>query len=216
MNKNVFKVTILYILFLLCFFVIDYFNILNSISANFNYNFLGVIISASTTIYLFCVTYYLIDKKISDNESEKKINKQNALYIMLSETYSLCKESIDLYANNELLMKYAIKKVDFDQVNNPFIEQQKAYPFRYDNKILELVSDGVVDNKILKQYIEIKKSFNAYINSKTMLLAMEVKKGVKHDNIRDLKETISDIENSLCANLDRVINEINKNVKEIK
>ena len=216
MNKRVLRITVFYIILLVSIFVIDYFNMFSFVTLKLNYNYLSIFIGTLTTIYLFLVTYYLIDKRISDNEKEKKLNKENALYIMLNETYSACKDTVELYAKNSQLMEYIVKKIDFDDINNPFLENQKTYPFKYDYKILDLVSDGMVDRKILEQYISVKNKFSQYTNAKFTLFALKAKKNVSNDEVKDMIESIAFIEKEFISELDGAIESVNINLENIK
>lgn len=216
MNRRVLRITIFYIILMVSIFVIDYFNIFSFVTLKLNYNYLSIFTGTLTTIYLFLVTYYLIDKRISDNEKEKKLNKENALYIMLNETYCACKDTVELYAKNSQLMEYIVKKIDFDDINNPFLENQKTYPFKYDYKILDLVSDGMVDREILEQYISVKNKFSQYTNAKFTLFALKTKKNVSNDEVRDMIESITFIEKEFISELDRAIENVNINLENIK
>ncbi len=214
MNKKVLFVTIVYIAVLLLILGIDYYNVLSFITSKLNYNYLSIFIGTITTIYLFWITYYLIDKKISDNEKEKKNNKQNALLLMLSETYKSCEDSLKTFNDDIMLIKYIVPKVDFNATIDPFIEQQKSYVFKYDNKILELVSDGVVDKKILKQYINIRDTFGHYINMKVTLFDIDSPKYNGDKKVENARKEFALFEKKLKTDLAIAVDEITNRTKE--
>ena len=214
MNKKVLFITIVYIAILLVMLGIDYYNVLYFISSKLNYNYLSILVGAITTIYLFWITYYLIDKKISDNEKEKRNNKQNAMLLMLSETYKNCEDSLKTFNDDMMLIKYIVPKVDFNATIDPFIEQQKSFVFKYDSKILELVSNGIVDKKVLKQYINIRDTFSHYINMKVTLFDIDSPKYNGDEKVENARKEFSLFEKKLKRDLAIAIEEIANRMKE--
>lgn len=202
MNKKVWCLTFIYISVLLIILAIDYCNILSFITLKLNYNYLSIIVGTITTIYLFWITYYLIDKRISDNEKEKKKNKKSALYIMLSETYKKCNEVFILFNDDTTLTKYIVPKVDFNKIIDPFIEQQKNNVFKYNSKILELVSDGIVDRETLEQYINIKETFSNYISLKVTLFDVNLPKYKGNVRVKSAKKELDLREKKLKKDLE--------------
>ena len=130
MKNRVLIVTLIYIFLLSMIVLFDYFNTFSFITKKLNYNCLSIIINSLTTIYLFLVTYYLIDKRLTDIENEKKKNKEMSLYIMLKETYISCRDSIELYCDDDVLIKSIVPKVNFNVIDDPFIESQKNRNFK--------------------------------------------------------------------------------------
>ena len=205
MNKKVMLISLLYVICIVFLLIIDIYNLLSFITLKMNFEYLSIAIDTITAIYLFWVAYYLINKKISDSEFERKINKQNSLYVMLYETYDECNKSIELFKNEEILIKYIVPKVDFHNTMDPFIERQKSFVFKYDDKILDFVSDGVVEKNILKEYINIKQLFSQYINMKIAFYDIN---SPKYNNNEDAKETrfeINKIEKKIKLNVKKAL-----------
>ena len=79
------KVIVTIIIFLAVSFIIlflDFSNILYFISKNFNYDFLSIFIPNIVLIFIFLITYFLIDKRNMEKEEKISNNQQNVLNIM--------------------------------------------------------------------------------------------------------------------------------------
>ena len=133
---------------------------------------------------------------------------------MLSETYKNCEDSLKTFNDDMMLIKYIVPKVDFNATIDPFIEQQKSFVFKYDNKILELVSDGVVDKKVLKQYINIRDTFSHYINMKVTLFDIDSPKYNGDEKVENARKEFSLFEEKLKRDLAIAIEEIVNRMKE--
>ena len=205
MNKKVFLITSLYMIAILLFLLFDFHNFLSFITYKLNSEYLNIFIESITAVYLFLIAYYLIDKRISDNEAEKKTNKQNALCVMLYETYDECYKSIDLFKNDVILTKYIVPKVDFNNTIDPFIERQKTYVFKYDDKILDFVSDGVVEKDILREYIDIKQLFSQYINMKITLFDINSSKYNDNENAKEARLELKKLEQEITLKVTKAI-----------
>ena len=212
MKNKVVYVTLIYFISLCLILLIDYFNFLSFITSKLNHNYLSIIVNSLTTIYLFFITYYLIDKRLTDNENEKKKNKKMALNIMLKETYNSCKESIELYCDDCVLTKSIVPKVDFNIIEDPFIESQKNKNFIYDSKIMELVSDGIMSKDELKQYLEIKNDFASFINLKVTLFDIKSVDIKKNHRALVAKNSLDNLEKKLRLNIDNALKKVNKNI----
>lgn len=158
-NKKLVKIIVIYILIIVVFILFDYFNVLHFITSQMNSNYFSILINTLTTIFLFILSYILINKKINESETNQKNNKEASLLIMLKETYDDCYESVEFFCNESTLKKYIVPKVDFNSTKDTFLEFQFDRVFKYDLKILDMVSDGIVDKETLKQYLSIKKIF---------------------------------------------------------
>lgn len=72
---------------------------------------------------------------------------------MLDETYKACTELLEFFCDEKTLKKYIVPKVDFNSANDSFLEFQMNRVFKYNIKILEIVSDGIVNkNTIISRY----------------------------------------------------------------
>ncbi len=206
MNKKVLLITLLYVNVIFLFLLFDFFNLFSQITIKFNSDYLSIFIGSTTTIYLFWLAYYLIDKKISDSENERKNNKQNALYFMLYETYDECSKSIELFKDNVFLTKYIIPKVDFNNTSDPFIERQKSYVFRYDDKILEFVSAGIVEKSLLMEYIKVKQLFSQYVNMKITLFDVYSSKYNGDKKVETARLELKKLENEVTTTVTKAFN----------
>ena len=215
--KKITKIVLIcvgYLLLIGIYGFLDYKNVFNSFSFNFNSNFLGVFISALTSIFIFIVSYILIDRRISDNENAKKHNREISLYLMLDDTYFNCKEAYKIFNNNELLTKYIVPKVKKDKINDEFLEFQKNRLFKYDSKIMDLVSVGIVDQTSLKLYLSIKNDMIAFMNMEVALYDINSLRWQGNDKALKAKKELDSLNKKLGKNLDTAINDIKKKLGE--
>lgn len=142
---------------------LDYFNVMYFISKNLNFDFLNIFINALVIIFMFIITYILIDRKTLKNQEKIENNKKGILLLLLEKTYNECRNQIDVLDEQEMVEKYLIPKINFNSVDNPFIKNIKSKPFEYEDKIISLFSDGVLDKKYFKEYMNVKDLFELYI-----------------------------------------------------
>ena len=142
---------------------LDYFNVMYFISKNINFDFLNIFINALVIIFMFIITYILIDRKTLKNQERIENNKKGILLLLLEKTYNECRNQIDVLDEQEMVEKYLIPKINFNSVDDPFIKNIKSKPFEYEDKIISLFSDGVLDKKYFKEYMNVKDLFELYI-----------------------------------------------------
>ncbi|MCI9016477.1 MAG: hypothetical protein HFJ53_04880 [Clostridia bacterium] len=93
----------------------DFFNVFNFITKELNLDAFAILVNAIVVVFVFLITYSLVNKKTFELDQEKNNNKLNLLNILLKETYKDCKENLDMLNNDELLKLYIIPKVDFNK-----------------------------------------------------------------------------------------------------
>ncbi len=93
----------------------DFFNVFNFITKESNLDAFAILVNAIVVVFVFLITYSLVNKKTFELDQEKNNNKLNLLNILLKETYKDCKENLDMLNNDELLKLYIIPKVDFNK-----------------------------------------------------------------------------------------------------
>lgn len=196
-NNILILIIVILILFLVVLFL-DYGNYLYFISKNFNYEFLGIFISNFVLIFIFLMTFYLIDSRNIEKSNKIDNNKINVLNMMLDRTYYTCKESLRLVINNsEMLEKFIIPKVDFNSNSNKIIDIQKNSPFSYDEQIMKMAFEGLVDWDILDKYLEIKRLFQSYVDMKITFYDIAKYKGNETKKIRSILDEDNNRINSL-------------------
>lgn len=170
---------------------LDYGNILNFVSKNFNYDFLGIFIPNFVLIFIFTITYLLIDKRNMEKDEKTNKNRQDILDLMLLKTYNACKDGIRLIINNsEIMEKYIIPKIkQTTKDGKSIIDNQKDFPFAYDEQIMKMAYDGFVDSKIINNYLEIKKLYMNYVDMRITFYDIEKNNSVEGEA---LKETIEE------------------------
>lgn len=71
-KKMIGKYSLMASILMLIVGLLDYFNVLNFISKNLNFDFLNIFINALVIIFMFIITYLLIESKTLESEKEKK------------------------------------------------------------------------------------------------------------------------------------------------
>ena len=71
-----------------------------------------IVTSAFVIILLFMITYYIVDKKRLHREEN---TKQTANVLMVS-TYKKCRETLCLLSNKEILTKYIVPSINFNEI----------------------------------------------------------------------------------------------------
>lgn len=143
--------------------LVDYFNLLYFISKNLSFDFLNIFINSLVIIFMFIITYILIDKKTLKNQERVDNNKKGILLLLLEKTYKECLSQIDMLDEQEIVEKYLIPKMNFNFVDDPFLSNIKSKPFEYEDEMINLFSDGVIDKTFFKEYMKIKDLYELYI-----------------------------------------------------
>lgn len=165
-DKVIKKYIIVASIIIFIYLILDYFNIFSGITQNLNINLLNIIINSIVVIFVFLITYSLVDKRSFEKEEIVKNNKICTLNIMLKDVYSHCNKIIDMLDNEELMEKYIIPKIDFDSMQNQVEDNLKELPFKNETYIVELFSDGIVTKEVISNYFKFKNLYQQYIGTK--------------------------------------------------
>ena len=165
-DKVIKKYIIVASIIIFIYLILDYFNIFSVITQNLNINLLNIIINSIVVIFVFLITYSLVDKRSFEKEEIVKNNKICTLNIMLKDVYSHCNKIIDMLDNEELMEKYIIPKIDFDSMQNQVEDNLKELPFKNETYIVELFSDGIVTKEVISNYFKFKNLYQQYIGTK--------------------------------------------------
>ena len=200
--KRIITTIVIFLIIIVGVLLLDIGNILYFISKNINYDFLGIFIPNIVLIFIFMITYFLIDKRNMEKEEKISNNRQSVLNIMLKKTYYTCKEYLRIVINNpEIIEQYIIPKINQNETKKqPIIETQKNSPFNYDEQIMKMAYDGLVNKEVLENYLEIKSLFQSYVDMKITFYDIEKYKR------RDTDELRNDLEED-NEKLNRLINE---------
>lgn len=167
MNKNnISKYVLISFLIILFYLIADCFNTFDFITKELNFDAFSILVNAIVVIFVFLITYSLVNKKTFEKEQEIINNKNILLNILLKEAYKHCIDNLDLLENDTMLKKYIIPKIDFNSLNDKIIENLSSLPFQNEEYIIALFSDGIAKDSTTKQYFEIKKMYQKYINMK--------------------------------------------------
>lgn len=179
-RSNIYLYIILAICIIIIYLILDYLNIFSFITKQLNTDILGIIVNTVVVIFVFAITYSLVNKKTFDNEQEVKNNKYKTLNIFLQQVYNECNISLRAIHDDEFFKKYIIPKVNFDSTNDLIMKNLKETPFKSEDYIIQLFSSGISDDSLMKNYLEIKDLFQKYINMRITFFDI--------DNYHDTKE----------------------------
>ncbi len=156
-NKKIFGVTLfVFIMTLLCF-IFDYFNIPTKLGLNvgmINYDLWGILLGNGVVIVLFVITYNLFDKR----NLEKEKLADYAAAVLISDTYKQCRTFLPileglLEASEEDKKKHSQKMIEYITVT----------PFKNDDKIFEMLTNGYIARKRYEGYIAIKNTYESLV-----------------------------------------------------
>ena len=103
----------------------------------------------------------------------------------------------------DMLIKHAssLKKRDIGDVVKDF----QNNPFSYDEQIMKMMYDGLVDEEIIDNYLNIKELYKSYVKSKIGLYDL-----LKYDS-----SALDNLKNSMIEDNKKLTNLINKELKRI-
>ena len=160
------KLIMIFLIIIIVALIIDYYNVMYPISKNFNYNFLNILINSLVVIFVFLLTYYMIDKQTLAKTKRIENNKRNTLRVLLMQVKKECNDNLDFIENQNNLEKFIIPKINFDSLNNSIEETLKNNPFKNEQYIIDLFEDGVADFNELEKYMNLKEKYQQYISLK--------------------------------------------------
>lgn len=175
-NKKILIYCISMIIILSIILLIDYTNIGYFISKNLNYNFLNIIVNAIIVIFIFILTYCMVEKKTFLLDEKKEKNKLSVLKILLENVYESCKKNIELVNNQNTLEKYIIPKINMNSLDNLVENRLKNIPFINEQYIIDLFKDGICEDEIIKKYFEVKQTYQEYISLRITFFDLEKEK----------------------------------------
>lgn len=114
-KSSILKYVLISCIIIVIYLAMDFFNVFNFITKESNLDAFAILVNAIVVVFVFLITYSLVNKKTFELDQEKNNNKLNLLNILLKETYKDCKENLDMLNNDELLKLYIIPKVDFNK-----------------------------------------------------------------------------------------------------
>lgn len=207
MNKKdvitIIKFSLIAILIILIVGVLDYNNTFGNITMKLNFDFLNIFINALVIVFMFIITYLLIERKTFDNEEKIEKNKRGMLLLLLEKVCDECLSQIKMLDEQEMVENYLISKINFNSTDNIIIENIKNKPFEYENRIINLFSDGILDKKYFKNYMNIKDCFESYVQWRITLF------DAKKSGRSDLVELVS-------SKKTEILNAVKKQQKEMK
>ncbi len=207
MNKKdvitIIKFSLIAILIILIVGVLDYNNTFGNITMKLNFDFLNIFINALVIVFMFIITYLLIERKTFDNEEKIEKNKRGMLLLLLEKVCDECLSQIKMLDEQEMVEKYLIPKINFNSTDNIIIENIKSKPFEYENRIINLFSDGILDKKYFKNYMNIKDCFESYVQWRITLF------DAKKSGRSDLVELVS-------SKKTEILNAVKKQQKEME
>lgn len=165
-DKTINKYVIVALITIFIYLILDYFNVFSCITQNLNIDLLDIVINSIVVIFVFLITYSLVDKKTFEKEETIKQNKICTLNIMLLDVYNNCNKIIDMLDDNQLLKKYIIPKIDFNSTQNQVEDNLKKLPFENEKYIVELFSDGIAEKEVISNYFNFKGLYQQYIRMK--------------------------------------------------
>lgn len=165
-KSSILKYVLVSCIIIVIYLVTDFLNVFNFITKELNFDALAILVNAIVVVFVFLITYSLVNKKTFELEQEKNNNKLNLLNILLKEIYKDCEENLDILNNDEFLKLYIIPKVDFNKSSDKITENLKVLPFQNEKYIIELFSSEIATNNIINEYFETKKLYQKYINMK--------------------------------------------------
>lgn len=204
---------VLFLLIIAIVVILDYNNTLYFISKNFNYDFLDIFIPNIVLIFIFFMTYFLIDKRNIEKEEKLSKNQLDILNIMLRKTFTDCKKVIDKFINDPFTLKEVIiPRKNSKKENVPDIMKNfQEIPFVYDEQIMKMMYDGLIDKSIIDKYLEIKDLYKSYVKAKIDfydLLQYDAKE------LNSLKESIKEDNTRLSNLISEELARIEKSMKE--
>lgn len=186
---------------------VDYSNIMYPISKNLNYDFLNIFINSSVVIFVFLLTYYMIEKQTSDREKIVEYNKKNVLRILLTQVRKECVDVLEILENQNLLERFIIPKIDFDSNSNLVEENLKNNPFKNEQYIIDLFEAGIANFQELDNYINLKQKFQKYISLKIALFDLdEQKEKISREKYEKAKKELQKLHNEVYLILNNKLN----------
>lgn len=197
-NKKGLKLSVLSLVaILIAYIIIDYLNlpkILGLDITNVNMDLFEILFNSFIIVLFYIITYFVIDKK----QVEKENNAKRTARILMSLSYKRCEETISLFDNNEMIRRYIVPKVDFNDTNNnfPVVQALQNKSFTEYEHILQLAGSGYINDKRFERYLSFMSEYKEYISLKITFFDIDTVEKPKRIQI-EMKNHIIEIRKSL-------------------
>ena len=186
-SKKDFKEVILFIigclLIIILLFIFDYFNLFTLLAfdvLDLNFEFWSIFFNIFVAIFIFGVTYILVEKRQNDIIK----NKRNLLITLIGNTYSNCLFWIDILSDdklNNLLFKIKMNKNNKNKVYDNILDNV----FENHGIIIEFLKDGLINENIIESYIKIKRDFNYYVTNTRLTFNSDFDKKKQESELKE-------------------------------
>lgn len=186
-SKKDFKEVIIFItgclLIIILLFIFDYFNLFTLLGfdvLDLNFEFWGIFFNIFVAIFIFVVTFILVDKRQNDIIK----NKRNLLITLIGNTYSNCLFWIDILSDdklNNILFKIKMNKNNKNKVYENILDNV----FENHGIIIEFLKDGLINENIIESYLKIKRDFNYYVTNTRLSFKSDVDKKKKESELKE-------------------------------
>ena len=124
------------------------------------FNAISLVINNAVVICIAIFTYKYINKR----SVRRQINQEEVAKTLIKSIYANCRNDVDLF-NNERIVESIVKKTDFSQ---PIIETDPfnrfaEYAFLDEPIVIESFKQGVLDGKMLEDYMAVKLAYRHYL-----------------------------------------------------
>lgn len=169
LNKKIIIFIIIDIIFLFLILFSDYKDFYSNIGidvSNFNLDALNITLNIFFMLLLYLITFIVID---SEN-IKRKNNQKNILKIALISTYKTCLDYIKLFDDPDAIEKFK-DKIDPNkpEYENKVVLNMKSIPFEEEKLLNEFATNGVFEEELFKNYLDIKHKYKSYISLVSVL-----------------------------------------------
>lgn len=175
------------LLIIILLIIFDYFNLFTLLGfdvLDLNFEFWSIFFNIFVAIFIFRVTYILVDKRQNDIIK----NKRNLLITLIGNTYSNCLFWIDILSDdklNNILFKIKMNKNNKNKVYENILDNV----FENHDIIIEFLKDGLINENIIESYIKIKRDFNYYVTNTRLTFKSDVDKKKQESELKEQLNT---------------------------
>lgn len=203
------KFLFLAVLAFIVYFVLDYVDFTAIVGIkinNINMGFFNVFFNSLVVLVLYILTYFVIDKRQVQKDKYARMTAQTLITV----SYKNCYDTMKLLANQEIVEKYIVPKVDFNKANldNRVVTNLRENPFSEYEHILSMAENGYVTNDELKTYLSIKEQYQSYVSNR--ITFFDIRNAVTEIQIQ-MKNSIESTEADLFSKLIEKISEHENN-----
>ena len=141
--------------------IADYFDLPSRFgvsSSRLNTDYLGIVVGAFITLFLFVLTYYFVERW---NINKYNNQRRNAQYL-LRKTYDTCLYDLNLLHNGAL--NQLVKITDFNKryYHDGPVERYCSMAFENEELIFQFVNSGSITSDEFKDYLDVKKIWSEH------------------------------------------------------